>query len=312
MSFTQDVKHEIASVELNACCQKAQSAALVQLLSSLVIRDQNLNLSIRTENATTAKRIFKLLKDRYNPQMNLSALKKTNLRKNNIYVLEVSTGVKDILKDLGLWNDAGFTPFPGKAVVRKECCARAYLAGAFLANGSINSPQKANYHLEIVTQDKAHAEYVRALMDRFELGAKYIQRRLQHVVYLKASEKISDFLRMIQANNAVLDFEEIRIQRDFHNSLTRLDNCEVANEMKTLVAAKEQVEVIEALIEDGRFEELDEKTREMAQLRLDNPEASLNELCEAYAEKTGIVISKSGMKHRLAKLMGYRQELKVS
>lgn len=307
MSFTQDVKHEIASVELKDCCQRAECAALIQLCSSLLIRDQALQLSIKTENATTAKRIFKLLKDRYNPEMNLSAMKKTNLRKNNIYVLEISTLVKDILIDLGLWNDKGFTPFPGKSIVRKECCARAYLAGAFLAAGSINSPQKSNYHLEIVTQNTEHADYIRALMDRFELNAKYIMRRTQHVVYLKASEKISDFLRMVQANNAVLDFEEIRIQRDFHNSLTRLDNCEIANEMKTMVASKEQIELIEELMENGEFDQLDHKTREMAELRMDYPEASLNELCEAYAERTGIIISKSGMKHRLAKLMTYKK-----
>lgn len=308
MSFTQEVKHEIAQVELKDCCLKAETAALIQLCSSMVIRDQNLQLSIKTENATTAKRVFKLIKDRYNPEMELSALKKTNLRKNNIYILEIKTQTKDILSDLGLWDKQGFRSTPGKAIVKKECCSRAYLAGAFLAAGSINSPQKAKYHLEIVTLDEQHAHYIIELMDRFELNAKVTQRRSQYVIYLKASEKISDFLRMVQANNAVLDFEEIRIQRDFHNSLTRLDNCEVANEMKTMAASKEQMDVIQELKLSGKFEELDEKTQEMAELRLAYPEASLNELCEAYAFATGIVISKSGMKHRLAKLMIYKNK----
>ena len=106
-----------------------------------------------------------------------------------------------------------------------------------------------------------------------------------------------------EANNAVLDFEDIRIQRDFHNSLTRLDNCEVANVMKTMAAAKDQLEVIQRLIDNGEYEYLDSKLKVVAELRLAYPEASLNELCEKYEIETGKPISKSGMKHRLAKLI---------
>ncbi len=303
MSFTQEVKHEVANIELNACCQKAQTAALIQLSSSVVIKDHKLELSIKTENATTAKRVFKLMKQQFQAEMKLSVMKKMNLKKNNIYEIQVLSQTTEILSELGLWNSTGFTNHPSKAVVRKECCARSYLAGAFLAAGSINSPKKSNYHCEIVTQDLEHAQYIQTIMNRFDLGAKYIIRRNQHVVYLKASEKISDFLRMIQANNAVLDFEDIRIQRDFHNNLTRLDNCEVANVMKTMAAANDQIEVIQKLIENGEFEHIDAKLKEVALLRLNNPEASLNELCERYELETGKTISKSGMKHRLAKLI---------
>jgi cell division protein WhiA len=303
MSFTQEVKHEVANVELNACCQKAQTAALIQLSSSVVIKNHKLELSIKTENATTAKRVFKLMKEQFQAEMKLSVMKKMNLKKNNIYEIQVLSNTTEILTELGLWNSLGFTNHPSKAIVRKECCARAYLAGAFLAAGSINSPKKSNYHCEIVTQDLEHAQYIQTILNRFDLGAKYIIRRNQHVVYLKASEKISDFLRMIQSNNAVLDFEDIRIQRDFHNNLTRLDNCEVANVMKTMAAANDQLEVIQKLIESGEFEYIDAKTKEVAILRLNNPEASLNELCEKFELETGKPISKSGMKHRLAKLI---------
>ena len=303
MSFTQEVKHEVANTELGLCCQKAETAALIQLSSSMVIKNHKFELSIKTENATTAKRVFKLMKEQFQAEMKLSVMKKMKLKKNNIYEIQVLDKTTEILTDLGLWNASGFTSHPSKAIVRKECCARAYLAGAFLAAGSINSPKKSNYHCEIVTQDVEHAQYIQTIMNRFDLGAKYIIRRNQHVVYLKASEKISDFLRMIQANNAVLDFEDIRIQRDFHNNLTRLDNCEVANVMKTMAAAKDQLDVINRLIDQGEFETLDPKIKIVAELRLSHPEASLNELCEKYEIETGKPISKSGMKHRLAKLI---------
>jgi DNA-binding protein WhiA len=200
-------------------------------------------------------------------------------------------------------TESGLQSHPAKKIVAKECCARSYLAGAFMASGSVNSPQKSNYHLELVTQHPDHAAFIESLMHRFDLPAKTILRRHQHVTYLKASEKISDFLRIVSANTAVLDFEDVRIQRDFHNSLTRLDNCEVANEMKTQAAAAKQIAAIETLTKRGQLSHLDEKYQLVARLRLENPEANLNELCELVEEETGEPLSKSGIKHRLSKLL---------
>ncbi len=231
-----------------------------------------------------------------------SHLYKMKLKKNNIYILRINAQTADILKDLQIMDEEGLRAHPKDDTVHEECCARAYLAGAFLAGGSVNSPQTANYHLEIVANSKAQADFLLRLMKRFELPAKYIHRRNQEVVYLKASDKISDFLRCIGASDALFAFEDSRIQRDFMNSLTRLDNCELANEMKTISAGKKQLEDI-AWIEAYRgLDTLPEKLQQAAVLRRMNPEASLNELCEAYFEETGETISKSGMKHRLAKL----------
>lgn len=302
MSFTTEVKSEIGQNRLNDCCIKAQLAALIQLCSTIVINNKGMSLTIKIENATTAKRIWKLVKDSYDAEMELSVLKKMNLKKNNIYIIKIITKVKYILDDLNLLIDNKLQDHPSFRLVRKECCARAYLAGAFMASGSANSPTKSNYHLEIATLDVNHAIYIQKLMKRFELPAKYIQRRNQHVVYLKASEKISDFLRCVGAYNAVMNFEDMRIQRDFRNSLTRLDNCEVANEMKTMRAGKKQLEDIVLLEKYGKMTYLDKKLQEVAELRKLLPEASLNDLCGEYEKQFGISISKSGMKHRLAKL----------
>ena len=302
MSFTTEVKSEIGQNRLNDCCIKAQLAALIQLCSTIVINNKGMSLTIKIENATTAKRIWKLVKDSYDAEMELSVLKKMNLKKNNIYIIKIITKVKYILDDLNLLIDNKLQDHPSFRLVRKECCARAYLAGAFMASGSANSPTKSNYHLEIATLDVNHAIYIQKLMKRFELPAKYIQRRNQHVVYLKASEKISDFLRCVGAYNAVMNFEDMRIQRDFRNSLTRLDNCEVANEMKTMRAGKKQLEDIVLLEKYGKMTYLDKKLQEVAELRKLLPEASLKDLCGEYEKQFGISISKSGMKHRLAKL----------
>ena len=310
MSFTTEVKQEVGQNILKPCCQKAELAALIQLCSSLGMNNNGMYLTVRIENASTAKRIWKLIRDQYDVKMELSVIRKMNLKKNNIYVIRATGDVRHILDDLTLLKDGMIRNHPMATLVRKDCCARAYLAGAFMASGSVNSPNKTNYHLEIATLNEKHAEYVQKLMERFLLPAKVIKRRNQFVVYLKASEKIADFLKLIGAYESLMKFEDVRIQRDYINSLTRLDNCEFANEVKTLKAGQKQLESIELLERHHRLRHLDSKLQEAARLRRENPEASLLELCELYEKETGNAISKSGMKHRLARLSELAEDLK--
>lgn len=302
MSFTTDVKKEIAMNELHACCEQAELSAIIQMCASLSLTSSGMSIEMRSENVDTAKRVLKLMKKRYQVSSQLSVLKKMKLKKNNIYVLRIVNHATAILHDLQIMDADGLRAYPSAQMVKKECCARAYLAGAFLASGSVNRPQTANYHLEIVANSKEHATFLMKLMKRFCLPAKYIKRRAQDVVYLKASDKISDFLRCIGASEALFTFEDSRIQRDFMNSLTRLDNCELANEMKTISAGKKQLEDIQWIETYRSLDTLPEKLIQAATLRKQFPEASLNELCEAFHERYGETISKSGMKHRLAKL----------
>ena len=298
MSFTTEVKSEIAANELHPCCMKAELSAVLQMCSTMNFTSDGVHLTIKTENPTTAKRIYKLVKERYDVTTRLSVIKKMKLKKNNIYVIRVENKAMEILKDL----EKGLQAHPSSRMLRKECCARAYLAGAFLAGGSVNSPNKANYHLEISTNNEGLAKFIQKLMNRFDLPAKYIKRRNQDVIYLKASDKIGDFLRYIGASDAVFTFEDSRIQRDFMNSLTRLDNCELANEMKSMAAGKKKLEDIQWIENYRGLEALPEKLQHAAYARKELPEASLLELCDYCADVYDETISKSGMKHRLAKL----------
>ena len=302
MSFTTEVKSEIAANELHPCCMKAELSAVLQMCSTMNFTSDGVHLTIKTENPTTAKRIYKLVKERYDVTTRLSVIKKMKLKKNNIYVIRVENKAMEILKDLEIFTEKGLQAHPSSRMLRKECCARAYLAGAFLAGGSVNSPNKANYHLEISTNNEGLAKFIQKLMNRFDLPAKYIKRRNQDVIYLKASDKIGDFLRYIGASDAVFTFEESRIQRDFMNSLTRLDNCELANEMKSMAAGKKQLEDIQWIENYRGLEALPEKLQHAAYARKELPEASLLELCDYCADVYDETISKSGMKHRLAKL----------
>lgn len=302
MSFTTEVKAEIAANELHECCMRAELSAVLQMCSTINFTSSGMHITIKNENATTAKRIYKLIKERYDVTTQLSVIKKMKLKKNNVYVIRVENKSKEILSDLEILTDKGLQTHPSLKMLRKECCARAYLAGAFLAGGSVNSPINSNYHLEISASNTELATFLQKLMTRFDLPAKYIKRRSQDVVYLKASDKISDFLRCVGASDAVFTFEDSRIQRDFMNSLTRLDNCELANEMKSMAAGKKQLEDIQYIENYRGIESLPDKLQHVAMARKKMPEASLLELCDFCEDEYDEVISKSGMKHRLTKL----------
>ncbi|MBE6114542.1 MAG: DNA-binding protein WhiA [Erysipelotrichaceae bacterium] len=312
MSYTTDVKSECASLDLKECCKLAQLSALLKLCAEMSISRNGLNMIIRCENPTVAKRILKHLKDLYNVESQLSVMKKLNLKKNNIYVLRIFTQVRQILEDTCIMSDKGLESYPHAAFLRKDCCTRAYLAGSFLATGSVNDPKSTNYHLEISSTDEKHANFIMRQMNKYSLNAKVIKRRNNHVVYLKSADKISDFLSVIGAHDQLAEFEDFRIERDFVNSLKRLENCEVANEMKTQQAAKKQIEDILYIRQRLGFTTMDEKIKQVALLRLDHPEASLNELCMIYEEEYDEEISKSGMKHRLSKIKAMADRMRES
>lgn len=302
MSFTTDIKQEIANRDLEKHCKKAQLSALIQLTSSLKISKGNLGIIIRSESPTTSKRVMYLLKDLYKVDTTLQVAKKTNLKKNNVYTIEIDSDGKRILEDLELYTNRGLESHPGYSIVAKTCCASAYLAGAFLAYGSCNDPQNSSYHLEISLTELDYANYIVKMISRFDMQAKIAKRRNRYIVYLKKADYVSSFLALIGAHDAMMRFEDERIGRDLKNSVSRIDNCEIANEVKTIRAAQRQVEYMQRIIDYGKYEKLNEKLRNVLDIRMKYQDYSLLELCDAYQRTYGDVISKSGMKHRLNKL----------
>lgn len=303
MSFTTEIKQELSSIELSKCCLKAELSALIQLTSSLSIVDRQLNLLVRSENPTTAKRILFILKKLYKVNTKLTIAKKTNLRKNNVYSLRVKENVKKILFDLGLYTEnKGLLDHPTYNIVSKKCCGRAYIAGAFIAYGSCNPPTNSNYHLEIAVNDLTYANFLVSLIARYNLETKISKRRTKYIVYLKRADAIADFLKLLGAHECCLNFENIRIDRDFVQNQKRVENCYIANEVKTLKAAEEQVAYMLKIKKSKKEDKLDEKLRAIYELRLKYQEASLVELAKEYEKKYGIKISKSGLKHRLNKI----------
>lgn len=309
MSFTSEVKNQICKEELDVNASKAQLCALFQIRASLHMNWQGMYLSFQVENATIAKHVYQLLKTNYQVDPRLSVLKKMQLKKNNIYRIQVYEKAEEILSDLGILTETGLHDTPRSKMIRSEKMARAYLQGCFLASGSINDPKTTNYHMEITCSHEDLAHTIQKLMERFYLPAKVIKRKSLYVIYLKAGDKIADFLRLCNASNALFDFEDSRIQRDFYNQITRLDNCEVANEIKVMKAAKQQLEYIEVLENHANQLKLSNKILNVMEIRKRFPEASMNELCDEVYREYGEIITKSGMKHRLAKIKSMAIEI---
>ncbi|WP_188206670.1 DNA-binding protein WhiA [Alkalibacillus aidingensis] len=308
MSFASETKKELTSIETDDCCKKAELTALVRMNGSLSFSNHQYMLDVQTENAAIARRMYTLIKHLYEIPVELLVRKKMRLKKNNIYIVRMHEGVKNMLTDLGILEEPlTFHRDISEKYLAKDCCKKSYLRGAFLAGGSVNNPETSSYHLEIFTFYEEHNEALVQLMNDFSLHAKTHERKNGFITYLKEAEKITEFLILIGAHQALLKFEDVRIMRDMRNSVNRLVNCETANLNKTIGAAFRQVENIRYIDQTVGLESLPDKLREVAELRMKHQEVSLKELVELADSGN---ISKSGLNHRFRKIDEYAEKLR--
>lgn len=185
-----------------------------------------------------------------------------------------------------------------KKIVTKPCCKKAFLKGIFLGSGCIVNPN-TDYHFEISVKSKVYADFVIRLISEFNLTPKLIKRGASYIIYLKEAEQISTFIAILEANKAFMEYENIRIDKSIKNTINRVVNCETANMTKVAKAAVSQIEAINKLKKTEQYDKLNTKLKEIADLRIQNPEASLDEL----KDKCSYKISKSGIYHRLNKII---------
>jgi hypothetical protein len=299
MSFAAQTKKELTMIEADTCCQLAELSALIRMNGAVQLSRRRMVLDVSTENAAIARRIFTLVKSRFGISAELLVRKKMRLKKNNVYIVRIPNRVEEVLNALHIVSEGfQFTPGIDQTVIKKSCCRRAYLRGAFLAGGSVNNPEGSSYHLEIFSSDEEHCRDLTALANRFRLNARYIERKKGFVLYIKEGEKIIEFLNIIGAHQALFKFEDVRIMRDMRNSVNRIVNCETANLNKTIGAAMRQIENIRLLEREIGLQNLPEKLREVAEVRLAHPDMNLKEVGELLKGK----VSKSGVNHRLRKI----------
>ncbi len=315
MSFSSTTKNELARIPLtDDCCKLAELAALVRMCGTIQISGmRNINIKFTTENASIARRIFTFLKEIYEGDIEVMMRRNKQLKKNNNYLIVIKdTDISSkLLEDVGFINEEKNinifnTQYKvGKKILEKRCCKRSYIRGAFLGAGSISNPEKA-YHLEFVTNDQNHSENLSEVINSFGLKSKIVLRKDNYVIYLKEGEQIVDLLNIMGAHQALLKFEDIRVLKDVRNNINRLVNCETANLSKIIDASIRQTEHIEKIQAHMGLEKLPKKLREVAEIRLDNPDASLKEIGAMLAPPVG----KSGVNHRFRKIEEIAEDLK--
>ena len=293
MSFASDVKVELGKLKINDCCKMAELSALLQLSGEMSINSEGAHVTFKTMNNTIARLFVSIIKEKYDLPINL-LVSKQNLTKNDVFVIVVDKA-NDLISDFDLFNKdyAHYNKY-----VKNDCCKKSYIRGAFLATGLINDPKKS-YHLEIKCRNEELAIFIQMLLNSNRLNARISKRREELIVYIKEAQAIADFLYIVGANKSYFDYEDIRVNKDISNLVNRKNNCEIANEVKAINAAKQQIEDIKIL---ENSEDIDSKLIEVMELRKKNPTATLVELLEIYKNEYGKEITKSCLNHRFRKI----------
>lgn len=269
MSFSSDVKTELArQYSKSTHCQVAELAAMIMQEGRISMNP--VGLSFETENPLLMEKYAILMRSAYAIDISKP--------------LNSQDCVKIIESIQGLYLD-------------KICCKRAFIRGAFMASGSMSDPNKA-YHFEIVCRTPEQASRLQELMREFETEPKIIERKNHYVVYLKDGSQIVDMLNVMEAYVSLMNLENVRILKEMRNSVNRKVNCETANISKTVNAAVKQIADIELIRDVEGLDHLPIPLREMAQIRLEHPEAPLKDLGKYMDPPVG----KSGINHRLRKL----------
>ena len=305
MSFSSSAKEDLVKIRLRTdLVRLATLSGLVHTCGALTI-GRGRGASFSTESLAVGKLIVSLSAMLYSLEPTIELSERERRRPLTLVTL-LGDDAEQLLLDTGLLlrEDGEFSigeTVPAKLLSDDEC-RRAFLRGAFLGSGSCANPYRG-YHLEIVARSEAFAEQLISVLSAFGPEAKTMQRREKPVVYLKGDE-VSAFLALIGANTSVLKFESARSERDFRNYVNRTTNCETANIEKTVFASTEQISAIETIEEHMGLNRLPATLYEAALLRLNHPEATLQELAE-LAE-----IGKSGMNHRLSRLVRIAKEIR--
>lgn len=305
MSFSAEVKEELLGHTANTRhCQLAGIAAIITSIGYVgETEGGGKALYLLSDNAQVLRKLFTLFKKAFNIVTSILEDVPDVRIGGRIYspVLTDTRQVEDVLMATKLMDKDGnirdFAEGASPLVVKNSCCKRAFLRNAFLCTGSISDPNKG-YHMEFVCNHEGQAMLIKDLIESFDIEARIVQRKKYHVLYIKEGAGIVDLLNIMEAPISLMNLENLRIVKEMRNSINRKVNCEVANITKTVNAATKQIEDITFIRDQMGFKGLPDNLREMAEVRLEHPDATLLELGKFLDPPVG----KSGVNHRLRKL----------
>lgn len=313
MSFSSETKNELARVEPEKKCdQLAEIAGFLRVSGSLRLSGRGkFTIVIATDNPAIARHYKRLIREYFQIDARLEVGGAEALKKGHTYMLTISPEDRSesILRETGILLVREGNNFISDGIyeelIRRKCCKRAYMRGMFMGTGTVSDPEKS-YHLEFVCESRTLANDLKKMINSFvDLSVKVVQRRNRWVVYMKNSQYISDMLALMGAHAQMLAFENVRVQKSVFNQTTRIMNCDNANTDRTLDASEKQIRAILRLKNAGQLPMMTEKLRELAELRLNNPEASLTQLGEMMDPKLG----KSGVNNRMKRILSMAEKV---
>lgn len=306
MSFTSDVKEELSRVApICSHCEKATLAALVRIEGTLFFSGRGkYRIEIATDVPSVARLIIKLLHSIYDLKTNLTA-RRSVLHKTPNYLIEVPSqdNLENALRDMGVLSNDGLELGIKKSLIEKQCCAAAYLRGAFLGSGFVSNP-RGDFHFEMTVESEALAEGLVQIMAEKGIGAKIMARRSNYMIYLKSGNAILEFLAFVGAHQCALSLENERVIKSVRNDVNRITNAEIANQAKSASASVDQIFAIRKVVENHGMENLPPALQEIIRLRVSFPEATLKEL----GERADPPLSKSAVYHRIRRIEHMAQE----
>ncbi len=301
MSFSSELKESLSKIPNLKNKELVKFELIGYLISNNTTCDKK-NIYYSTINEYNINRFSKLLSN-----MEISNFKIDIKGKNYIITLQKISQLQEVEykeKDIEISLDfEKQIQNLNNMKEQEEMAIKALTRGIFLGSGSVNNPEN-KYHLEIILSNKRNAQIIKNLLSKMQIHLKELERKNGYSLYIKEGEEISKFLAFIGANSSVIKFEEIRVIREIKNNVNRKVNCETANLNKTINAAVRQIEAIKKLKETGKFKNLSDNLKEMANLRLENPDSSLVELGQMLKDPIG----KSGVNHRLNQLIELARE----
>lgn len=308
MSFTAQVKDELSRVEaVCSHCDKAVLAALVRIEGTLFVSGKNrYRVEVATDAPSVARQVIKLLHELYKLKTNLT-VRRSVLHKTPNYLIEcpAQPHLAAALMDMGVLSDEGGLELGiSEQLVAKDCCAAAYLRGAFLGSGFVSDP-RGDFHFEVIVETRDLADGIVELMARRGINARVMQRRNSYMVYLKSGSTILEFLALVGAHQSALSMENARVIKSVRNDVNRQTNAEIANQAKTSRASMDQLYAIRLVLEAYGMEELPPALQDFIKLRVHNPDATLKELGELATPP----LSKSAVYHRVRRIEQMAREV---
>lgn len=310
MSFSSDIKHELARINLpRACCKKAELSAIIKFDGSFHILGQGkFALHSACQDPAIARKTVKLITELFDLEHEV-AVKRSPFKKGHDYLIYAPSQPKlnQALNEIGILDDKMLiVPSFLYRLVRKDCCAASYLRGAFLGGGSMGDPAKG-YHFELNTDNGRLATDLINLFERFKINAGLSMKGKKYVIYIKDGEGVSKLLALTGGHESLLKLEDVRVVKDVRNSVNRLVNCDTANLKRSVQATISQLESIELIDKEVGLNNIPSALFEIAQKRVEFPEANLAELGELCEPK----LTKSAVYHRIRRIKNLAGKLAI-